>query len=94
MIPLKSIDTGSEKLSEKKNWGCESKGISLRFIDVDSFAPAGPRLMQSALQHSTYQYLWDELGGLSDRTAQVVHFSAQCKHLLWDGLGGFSDGSG
>lgn len=30
---------GSDKLSEKKNWGAESKGISSRVIDVDSFAP-------------------------------------------------------
>ena len=30
---------GSDKLSEKKNWGAESKGISSTVIDVDSFAP-------------------------------------------------------
>ena len=30
---------GSDKLSEKKNWGAESKGISSRVIEVDSFAP-------------------------------------------------------
>ena len=35
---IRSLE-GSEKLSEKKNWGCESKGISLRHIDVDSLAP-------------------------------------------------------
>ena len=35
---IRQLD-GSSKLSEKKNWGCESKGISLRHIEVDSFAP-------------------------------------------------------
>lgn len=35
---IRQLD-GSSKLSEKKNWGCESKGISLRHIEIDSFAP-------------------------------------------------------
>ena len=35
---IRQLD-GSSKLSEKKNWGCESKGISLPHIEIDSFAP-------------------------------------------------------
>lgn len=35
---IRQLD-GSEKLSEKKNWGFGSKGISLRSFRVDSLAP-------------------------------------------------------
>jgi hypothetical protein len=32
---------GATKISEKKNWGANSKGISDQLIDIDSFSPGG-----------------------------------------------------
>jgi len=57
---IRKLD-GSTKLSEKKNWGFGSKGISLRSFPVDSFAPGGllDRLvLVSYLRRGTetYQY--------------------------------------
>lgn len=33
---------GARKISEKKNWGADSKGVATTFFDVDDLSPEGP----------------------------------------------------